>query len=308
MFPKPVRILLQTTIVPTADDWSIARFSLLARHLASLPSVSRATASGSAAVDAANAPLMEVVARDRATPAGVDDPVLARLDESDFDELWLFAVDVGNGLTANECAAICRFRARGGGMLVTRDHMDLGSSLCSLGGLARAHYFHTRNADPDDSRHQNDDRETSSISWPNYHSGANGDFQNVVAVQPGHPLLRDRNEPDGVLRYLPSHPHEGGVGVPPDDPSASVIATGASIVTGRPFNLIVAFEPGVGGRPGAGIAESSFHHFCDYNWDTSMGRPSFVTEPPGDAMKREPAARRSIETYVENVARWLAGP
>jgi hypothetical protein len=39
-----------------------------------------------------------------------------------------------------------------------------------------------------------------------------------------------------------------------------------------------------------------------------MGRPSFVTEPPGDAMKREPAARRSIETYVENVARWLAGP
>ena len=30
----PVKILLQTTIVPTEDDWSIARFSLLETLLA----------------------------------------------------------------------------------------------------------------------------------------------------------------------------------------------------------------------------------------------------------------------------------
>jgi hypothetical protein len=36
MAPKPIRILLQTTIPTIEDDWSIGRFSLLAGHLASL--------------------------------------------------------------------------------------------------------------------------------------------------------------------------------------------------------------------------------------------------------------------------------
>ena len=108
---KPLKILLQTTIPFVGDDWHIGRFSNLARHLGALPDV-------------------EVTARDRATPTGTDDPVLAALDRSDFDELWLFAVDTGDGLTAAECEAISRFRQRGGGMMVTRDHADLGSSIC----------------------------------------------------------------------------------------------------------------------------------------------------------------------------------
>jgi hypothetical protein len=33
--------------------------------------------------------------------------------------------------------------------MVTRDHMDLGSSVCMLGGVGAAHYFHSRNPDPD---------------------------------------------------------------------------------------------------------------------------------------------------------------
>ena len=36
--------------------------------------------------------------------------VLSTIDRSDFDELWLFAVDVGDGLTPEDCAAISRFR------------------------------------------------------------------------------------------------------------------------------------------------------------------------------------------------------
>ncbi len=93
----PIRILLQTTIEPAEDDWSIARFSVLRDLLAGLRGDD-------------GAPLYEVTARDRAAPPGADDPVLARIDESDFDELWLFAVDVGDGLNAAECAAISRFR------------------------------------------------------------------------------------------------------------------------------------------------------------------------------------------------------
>ena len=34
-----------------------------------------------------------------------------------------------------------------------------------------------------------DDVETKSISWPNYHSGSNGDFQRITPVGPVHELL-----------------------------------------------------------------------------------------------------------------------
>lgn len=52
-----------------------------------------------------------------------------------FDQLWLFAVDTGNGITEAECAAVANFRANGGAVFVTRDHQDVGSSVCSLAGI-----------------------------------------------------------------------------------------------------------------------------------------------------------------------------
>lgn len=278
------RILLQTTIEPTPDDWHVGRFRRLGAHLASLDGV-------------------QVVARDRATPAGTTDPVLAGLAAGDFDQLWLFAVDVGDGLNAEECAAIGAFRARGGGLMVTRDHMDLGSSVCSLGGVGEAHYFHSSSLDPDPERNRRDDVETGYIDFPNYHSGANGDWQTIRAVGAPHPLLRD--EGGGLLTRLPAHPHEGGVGAPDGVDEARVIASGVSQVTGRPFNIAVAFE-GRGGQ-GRGVAQSTFHHFADYNWDPRDGCPSFVSEPPGDAMIRDPEALRQTKRYMANLAGWLSG-
>jgi hypothetical protein len=280
----PIRILLQTTIPYTEDDWHIGRFGLLREHLASLPGV-------------------EVTARDR-DPPGAPDAVLSRLDTSDFDQLWLFAVDVGDGLTPQDCAAITRFRERGGGLMATRDHMDLGCSICTLGGVGAAHFFHTKNLDPDPARRCVDDQATPSILWPNYHSGANGDFQAISVVTPVHPVLADPSAPGGVIRYLPSHPHEGAVGKPASDPTARVIATGVSQVTGARFNIAVAFEPSADGGPA--IAQSTFHHFADYNWDPGRGAPSFVSEPPGGSILTSPEARDSVRRYVGNIAAWLA--
>lgn len=291
--PAPARILLQTTIPTTRDDWSIARFSRLARLLGGLR-------------DEAGAPLFEVVARDRAV-SGADgiDPVLATLDDSDFAALWLFAVDVGDGLTAEECAAISQFRRRGGGLMVTRDHMDLGSSVCTLGGVGAAHFFHTKNLEPDEQRRVDDDPYTTDIHWPNYHSGANGDAQEVTPVGDVHPVLRDPANGNAPLRYLPSHPHEGAVGAPPEDPSARVIAVGRSLVTGKNFNIAVAFEPSADGGPA--IAESTFHHFADYNWNPADGAPTFVSEAPGHGLADMPEAQRQIRQYAVNVACWTAG-
>ena len=293
---RPVRILLQTTIPETEDDWHIGRFSLLREHLESLK-------------DKEGRQLFEVTARNREADEQGNEPVLSSLDSSDFDELWLFAVDTGNGLTSVDCQGITRFRQRGGGILATRDHQDLGSSLCTLGGIGAAHFFHTQNPEPDESRHEADDTETQSISWPNYHSGSNGDYQTINATEPLHELLGNSANASGRIEKFPAHPHEGAVGVPEGEQNARVIATGKSQATGRPFNLAVAFESAQdshGNRLGRAVAESSFHHFVDYNWDTDAGCPSFLAEPPGDEIKRDPRPLEDIKTYVRNLAVWLA--
>lgn len=293
---RPIRILLQTTITGNPDDWCIGRFSLLERTLSSMR-------------DEEGNPLVEVTARDREPGSDGNDPVLSTLDSSSFDELWLFAVDTGDGLTGAECGAITAFHERGGGVLTTRDHEDLGISLCTLGGIGAAHYFHTKNPEPDPSRHTIDDPYTTTISWPNYHSGANGDYQRVIPVEEPHELLRNPGSESGLIEFLPAHPHEGAVGVPQEERRARVIATGSSTVTGRPFNLAVAFErwsDGNGGNLGRAVADSSFHHFVDYNWDPSLGCPGFVTEPPGNSILQEPRALADTYAYVRNLALWLA--
>jgi hypothetical protein len=289
MMRKPKKILLQTTIPTTNQDWSIARFSSLAALLREQRN------------DEGD-PLYDVTARDRDAP-GQPDSVLSTIDKRDFDQLWLFAVDNGDGLTEDDCAAITRFRRGGRGLFVTRDHMDLGSSLCTLGGIGQAHYFHSRHPDPEAERNRRDDPDNTDISWPNYHSGANGDYQEVQVVGPPHPVLANDRSPTGSIRYLPSHPHEGGIGVP-DGEDARVILKGRSKPTGIEFNIAVAFEPGAGGGPG--IAESTFHHFADYNWDPEAGCPAFVTELPSDGLKRFPEALADTHRYVLNIAAWLS--
>ena len=130
-------------------------------------------------------------------------------------------------------------------------------------------------------------------------------------IEPLHELLRNPASPSGVIENFPAHPHEGAVGVPEDEPAARVIATGQSQVTGRPFNLAVAFESVKdrhGNLLGRAVAESSFHHFVDYNWDTSAGCPTFVEEAPGDGYEKQPHALKDIKTYVGNLAAWLALP
>lgn len=293
---KPINILLQTTIPYTEDDWSIERFSLLSEHLSSVK-------------DKSGKPLFQVTARDRESDAEGNDPVLSTLDSSDFDELWLFAVDLGTGLTPKDAQGITAFHQRGGGIMATRDHQDLGCSLTNLDQIGAFHFFHTQNPDPDSSRHCCDDSFTTAIQWPNYHSGANGNYQTIKHVEPIHELLKNPDSSSGVIEFFPAHPHEGAVGVSPNEKSAQVIALGKSLVTDRWFNLAVAMDrkkDEQGKSLGRVVAESTFHHFCDYNWDASKGCPSFVIEVSGNAMQTEPRALADTKAYMQNIALWLA--
>src|SRR5215468_5183507 len=101
---KPIHILLQTTISSIDDDWNINRFSLLRDHLSSVR-------------DEAGQAVFKVTTRDREGNAEGNDPVLSMLETTDVDELWLFAVDTGDGLSVVDCQGIMRFRQRGGGIL-----------------------------------------------------------------------------------------------------------------------------------------------------------------------------------------------
>ena len=276
------KILLQTTIVEHPDDWDISRFSMLAEELRSAGH--------------------EVTARNRVSRAD-DCPILSRLDELDYDQLWLMAVDIGDGLTAADSEAIVRFRENGGGVLTARDHQDLGSCLLGLGSLGEVNQFHEKNPDPSA---MCDDQDTPTISWPNYHSGANGDYQPAFVEEPAHELLRTTRTSSGRIEWFPAHPHEGAVSA--RVPFGAALAQGRSTASGRRFNLAVVLdgEPGPAGRPmGRALAASTFHHFADYNWDLDRGAPSFVTEPPGSEIKTDPSRLATYKDYVRNIASWL---
>jgi hypothetical protein len=288
---KPIKILLQTTIETTANDWHIGRFSLLRDFLTGL-------------TGADGEPLFDVTARDRAS-VGAGDPVLSTLAASDYDEVWLFAVDTGDGLHADDRAGLSAFHRRGGGLMVTRDHMDLGCSICELDIIGATHLFHSHNRAAGSPLRAPDDRGTPQILWPNFHSGANGDAQRIAVAGAVHPVLRDPDSDDGVLHYLPAHPHEGAVDAPTGAELARVIATGVSKATGDVFNLAVAIEPSAAHGPA--LAQSTFHHFADYNWNPAFGCPDFVSEAPGSSLATTPHAMRSVHRYVSNVALWLAG-
>ncbi|HJW50729.1 MAG TPA: hypothetical protein VJ501_01880 [Burkholderiaceae bacterium] len=79
-------------------------------------------------------------------------------------------------------------------------------------------------------------------------------------------------------------------------------------MTGRPFNLMVAIDRSRhdGADLGRAVAEATFHRFADYNWNTAAGCPSFVNEPPGDGLQREPRALNDTRDYARNIAKWLS--
>ncbi len=131
MHDGPVKILLQTTIHPTEDDWSIARFSRLGALLSAAKTPSR---------DA----MYEVTMRDR-DPLGIPGSVLSKLDQSDYGRTmalcrrrrrWAYGVGLRSDLKVPAPVAAADARSYG-----------LGSSICGLAGVGKAHHFHSRNVD-----------------------------------------------------------------------------------------------------------------------------------------------------------------
>ena len=207
--------------------------------------------------------------------------------------------------TMRDRAGILRFQARGGGLMVTRDHMDLGCSVCAMGPVGAAHVFQYCTTLPVPSR-----RPTIAIrprfGWPDFHSGANGDVQPVRVELPVHPIMRDEESETGAIAYLPAHPHEGAVVAPASDPAARVIATGKSLFD-RP-----AIQPGSGfralGYGGARARGIDVPSLRGLQLGSSPRRPDFVTEKPVYTLPDATLGQRwPRPSLCHNVALWLAG-
>ncbi len=154
----------------TADDWSIARFGLLGRLLRESP-----VAGGRG---------FEVTMRDR-DPLGAPDSVLPKLDGSDFDEMWLFAVDVGDGLNRRGLRRHLAFSpqwSRADGH--PRSH-GLGLLCTDLGWCRPGSSFSFAQSGSGFHPARGRRRRYGGNFLPNYHSGANGDFQRISVADPG---------------------------------------------------------------------------------------------------------------------------
>ncbi len=282
------KILFKTTVEDDENDWCSARFQLLKRTLENAGFV--------------------VESRDRINDQSGNDVDFKSLTESDYDQLWIFAVE-GNdgGLTREDAKHIDAFRRQGKGCMLTRDHMNVGNTLVHIPEIGPAHHFHTVNPEPNKERQRRDDTVNMELDWPNYHSGLNGSIQEIGIVDKAHPLIQSNGE---LIRYFPTHPHEGAISIPKGtEQYASVIAEGKSKLSGLNFDLIIAFESHIdkeNNSYGRAVMHSSFHHFADYNWDTSKGCPDFVFEPVGNEMSKSPQAQDDIRVYSVNLANWLS--
>ena len=150
-----------------------------------------------------------------------------------------------------------------------------------------------------------DDQDTPTISWPNYHSGANGDYQPVVVDEPVHELLRTTGTASGRIEWFPAHPHEGAVSACVPSPPCWRGPKHRERAPLQPRRGLDG-EPTADGRAmGRALAESTFHHFADYNWDLDRGAPSFVTEHRAMRSRRDPSRLAVYKDYVHNIAYWL---
>ncbi|HZT12030.1 MAG TPA: hypothetical protein VFA29_04480 [Candidatus Baltobacteraceae bacterium] len=253
-----MKILLQTTIERFNGEWDVAKFSKLAQVLGDDGHV--------------------VVCRNREPGDDGSDPVLSTLEDSDFDQLWLMAVDRGNALSPKDVRSILRFRERGGGILTAREDENIGSSLLNLGTLGAVNHFKTYNR-------TRSTRSKTGLPGPAW--------RRVVALEPVHEVLRSSKSPTGVLEYLPAHPHDGAISVPEHLPYARAIAATAADGEQEMIDLAIAIEneQSIDGHAcGRAIAVSSIHHFADPDWD----------------MIRDPASLEAHKDYARNIARWLS--
>ncbi|MBN1240345.1 MAG: hypothetical protein JXB36_17720, partial [Gammaproteobacteria bacterium] len=272
-----------------------------------------------------------------------------------YHQIWIMAAETRlfSPISDDERQAIRRFMDEGGGVFATGDHEDLGVTVGGYiprvrsmrrwfwpnpgpngepvaphGGDATRHDTNRAGHDPGFSFNDQSDDVPQTIA-PRYFGGL---------IQSVHPVLCT---PQGPIRVLPDHPHEGECVVPhnlgahysigghsereyPDGPGGTplppvVIATSTMIpgaetagkppVPGGTFGAIGAWDGHRAGAYGRIVVDATWHHFININLigDRDLGLPNpAVPKTMGFLHTAAGQAHYDrIRTYFTNIANWL---
>jgi hypothetical protein len=261
---------------------------------------------------------------------------------NDFDQVWLFGISSGAGLSNIERPIVESFMNNGGGLFATGDHGSLGSALC--GNIARVkdmrHWSdfpsssNTTNEVSMTGKRRNDtNRPGSGDATSLYFDNQSDNIPQSISVRTfagglPHPLLSisKKRRASGKIDVMPDHPHEGeckqettftvnGVAV-----SSQIIATsfvlGGSTTNGgnngkaatdaHSFPSIAVWD----GRPanaGRIVVDSTWHHFVNINLNGEGSQGSGFS--PNDLAGLQSGLNNSdyhaIRQYFMNIATWM---
>jgi len=292
-------------------------------------------------------------------------------DLSAYDEILLFPIrrnDEGVDATDAEVRAIAEFMDAGGGVFATGDHENLGAALCARlprirnmrrwywnapgpngepvapdGGTATRHDTlragHDYNPATPNSNYQFDD-ESDNIAQTIIPAIFETRSSRYVRQTWPHPLLCS---PEGIIRYLPDHPHEGECEVPanlglnitasgynkPEYPPLAdgttlkpVVVARATVIgghetSGKPavnpdtFGVIGAYDGHQvrrdGKRLGRVVVDATWHHFFNINLTGSLnsGTPAKRQGFYAPLLPGQQDHYKMIKHYYRNIIYWL---
>ncbi len=288
----------------------------------------------------------------------------SHFNPAQFDAVFLFGIDdsypssirSGGTLDDSEIDILSAFQNGGGGLFATGDHGKLGFAMCSKVSRARnMRYwdsFPTTDPATDDVSMGGPRRNDTNVfnAGSNFFDDQSDDvpqritpllytrWTGLFRYRYPHPLLCG---PNGVIRVMPDHPHEGqcrtpgklsgtikvrGADVPEYPPAvpggtrpipeiiswnsvaAGRTSGGKSPTTAQSFPGICAYD-GHRSRVGRVVTDATWHHFVNVNLIGIDG-----VEPPDRwaigflASAAGQAAFEEIKAYYRNLMLWLSRP
>lgn len=261
---------------------------------------------------------------------------------NDFDQVWLFGISSGSGLSTAELPIVESFMDGGGGLFATGDHGSLGSALC--GNIKRVkdmrHWsdypnsVNTTNEVSMSGKRRNDTNRPSAGSATSVYFDNQSDnipqqiSPKIFTGGLPHPLLSisKTKRSSGIIDIMPDHPHEGeckqetsftanGVNI-----SSQIIATsfvlGGSTTNGgnngkaptdaHSFPSIAVWD-GRSANVGRIVVDSTWHHFVNINLngEGSQGSGFSSNDLAGKQSGLTNNDYTAVRQYFMNIAKWM---
>jgi len=246
---------------------------------------------------------------------------------NDFDQIWLFGINSGGGITTSEKNAIATYMNGGGGLFATGDHGSLGNAMC--GDIIRVKDMRHWNDTPNSLNDTNEvsmtgrRRNDTNAPHPGNASATTFDHQSDNVPQRigvkkfgagflPHPLLSISTSirPSGIIDIMPDHPHEGecarettftvnSVAIPTQIISTSFVpggnTSGGKDSTDPHCFPSISVWDGRAANVGRIVSDSTWHHFVNINLNGSGSAQGGLSTSDFNVVRQ----------YYMNIATWM---